>query len=78
MFLANSFAKMSIFSRVATLTGRSLFRTVVNKPVYLSAVKPRFVGFARGASTQSEVKNELIEALDNEIKAEQNLESGYL
>lgn len=67
---------MSVFSRVATLTGRSLFRTAVKPSVYLSVVKPRYI--TRAASSQSEIKHELVEALDNEIKAEQNLESDNL
>jgi complement component 1 Q subcomponent-binding protein len=48
-----------------------------NKPSICSALfKPRYASSA--GSAQSEVKNELIEALDNEIKAEQNLESENL
>lgn len=70
---------MSVFSRVAAITGRSLLRASVNKQsALLGLAKPRFIGFTRGVATQSEVRNELIEALENEIKAEQSLESDNL
>jgi len=70
---------MSVFSRVAAITGRSLFRASVSKPSALMGfVKPRYIGSARGASTQSDIRNELIEALETEIEAERNLENDNL
>lgn len=77
-FRVNLPAEMSLLSRVAIVAGRVFLRNAVKQPVCLSFVKPRFVVSARGVSTQSELKNELIEALENEIKAEQTLENDNL
>ncbi|KAI6189548.1 Conserved regulator of innate immunity protein 3 [Aphelenchoides bicaudatus] len=68
---------MSVFSRVAALTGRSLFRAGKSAS-YLAFVKPQYLASARYASTQSAVKSELIDALENEIRAEENLENDNL
>ncbi|KAI6186951.1 Conserved regulator of innate immunity protein 3 [Aphelenchoides besseyi] len=78
-------SKMTVLSRIASLTGRSIVRSVSTKPptmlFAMKTMKPSF-----GVSTlhtssvlgQSSVHHELIGALENEIQAEKNLEKENL
>lgn len=67
-----------MLSRVASITSRSFVRAISKQTALIGSIKPRYITSIRSASTQSEIKNELIEALENEIKAEKNLESDNL
>jgi hypothetical protein len=69
-----------MLSRFAVLAGRSLARVSATKPPCYPALlkSARFYGSVRTSSTQSSVSNELIEALENEIKAEKGLEKENL